>query len=175
MRLGKPPPRALLQCEQVCGDDFHLLIPRSLSKSCSGSKPGSRHRQRDSRLHVDQSQRPGLPLLLLRSREQRQDEEVAQVLRVRELREGAKTTPCLSRRPTGDTTAGSQITSRFAGNSMYKYLIQGSISSFSSEKDAQEIEEFFKVRGNHLLTRWLLIVTHTLRTRTRTIANTTWY
>jgi len=28
---------------------------------------------------------------------------------------------------------------------MYKYLIQGSISSFSSERDAQEIEEFFKV------------------------------
>lgn len=31
---------------------------------------------------------------------------------------------------------------------MYKYLIQGSMSSFSSEKDAQEIEEFFEVRGN---------------------------
>ena len=29
---------------------------------------------------------------------------------------------------------------------MYKYLIQGSIGSFSSEKDAQEIEKFFKVR-----------------------------
>jgi len=28
---------------------------------------------------------------------------------------------------------------------LYKYLIQGSIGSFSSEKDAQEIEEFFKV------------------------------
>ena len=40
---------------------------------------------------------------------------------------------------------GSQITVRFAGNSMYKYLIQGSIAGFSSEKDAQEIEKFFKV------------------------------
>lgn len=27
---------------------------------------------------------------------------------------------------------------------MYKYLIQGSIGTFSSEKDAQEIEDFFK-------------------------------
>ena len=34
---------------------------------------------------------------------------------------------------------------------MYKYLIQGSISSFSSEKDAQQIEEFFKVWRNSMI------------------------
>jgi len=37
-----------------------------------------------------------------------------------------------------------KITERFSGNSLYKYLIQGSIGTFSSEKDAQEIEDFFK-------------------------------
>jgi len=37
-----------------------------------------------------------------------------------------------------------KVTARFAGNSLYKYLIQGSISGFSSERDAQEIEGFFK-------------------------------
>ncbi|KAF9650846.1 hypothetical protein BDM02DRAFT_3217429 [Thelephora ganbajun] len=41
-----------------------------------------------------------------------------------------------------------KITARFAGNSLYKYLIQGSIGSFSSEKDAQDIEEFFKDKDN---------------------------
>lgn len=37
---------------------------------------------------------------------------------------------------------------------MYKYLIQGSISPFSSEKDAQEIEKFFKVRGENAFSTW---------------------
>jgi len=41
-----------------------------------------------------------------------------------------------------------KITARFAGNSMYKYLIRGAINAFSSEKDAQEIEEFFKDKDN---------------------------
>ena len=44
---------------------------------------------------------------------------------------------------------------------MYKYLIQGSISSFSSEKDAQEIEEFFKVRGDSHANSTFSITTHT--------------
>jgi len=41
-----------------------------------------------------------------------------------------------------------KITARFAGNSTYVYLIRGSISSFSSEKDALEIEEFFRDKDN---------------------------
>jgi len=41
-----------------------------------------------------------------------------------------------------------KITERFSGNSTYKSLIQGSISLFSSEKDAKEIEEFFKGKDN---------------------------
>ena len=45
-----------------------------------------------------------------------------------------------------DANSDHKITARFAGNSLYKYLIRGAISSFSSEKDAQEIDAFFEVR-----------------------------
>jgi len=37
-----------------------------------------------------------------------------------------------------------EITARFSGNALYKYLIQTSIAGFSSERDAKEIEGFFK-------------------------------
>jgi len=69
---------------------------------------------------------------------------------------------------------GPQITARFSGNSLYKYLIQGSISGFSSEKDAQEIEEFFKVCVP-IRARNSFDPTHALRNRTRTSADTTWF